>query len=266
MKKSGRIVLAALIAVMAAVSTGCGSDENLDINTAKPEVTEAVTEGAEDAADNETEESPAEDNNSEEAAVEQKEEEKAEETTEAKQEEVTEETTEEKKEEEDNSAESSENSWIEAYQNEVQKFASENEAMYELMDITGDDIPELFISRGEFHAAGVTIFTIVNGEAVNLGEFGSFGEVMYDASKKTVRQGFSGQGHTTGSIFRIEDGKENVLVEYDSVDLEDEKSFKIDGAEVTEEEYNSALEQYGADTRLGRKFTIDTKVSDAYNG
>lgn len=69
-----------------------------------------------------------------------------------------------------------------------------------------------------------------------------------------------------GSIFTVENGRVNVLVEYDSVNLDDEKWFKINGSEVTEEEFNSTLGEYSTDIRLGRKNDITVKVADAYNG
>lgn len=240
-----KFIFAAVISAVALAASGCESDENININS-KPEVTEAEVISEAKVSEESSEKASAEESK-----------------TEAVKETVTEADTEEAEEAAEEKKEVSVNSWIEEYQREIDNYPNRDGEMYELLDISGDGIPELFISGGDYHGAGVTIFTVSDGNVVKLGEYGSFGTVMYDPDKKTVRQGYSGNGHTTGSIFTVENGRVNILVEYDSNGFDDEISYKINGSEVSEEEYNSTLDEYSVDVRLGRKNDVNVKVADA---
>lgn len=142
---------------------------------------------------------------------------------------------------------------------------------FDLYDIDGDGVPELFLAFGNFHAAGVFVYTVRDGEAVQLCTsdkeyFGSWGRTMVNSSGFLASRYF-GMGSGYADYFRLENGQLTLMVSSehhmlymgfpDENEAEQDK-FVIDGIEVSEEEYNSAVEKYEAlewtDVGQGNRF------------
>ena len=80
---------------------------------------------------------------------------------------------------------------------------------YQYAYIDEDEIPELLTGFGSFHTSGVFVFKYVpdKDEAVNLGDFSSFGVLRYVDHGNRIVSNYGGQGWFIDMISGIEDDK-----------------------------------------------------------
>lgn len=94
--------------------------------------------------------------------------------------------------------------WKEAYcaiLNDYLKYKKENDDNhFSLMDITGDGVPELFVSGGYHYAPYVDIYAW-NGCPVPVGTFGADGTVLFNDENGEVSTKFDGPSYTSGSVY-----------------------------------------------------------------
>lgn len=115
-------------------------------------------------------------------------------------------------------------------------------AKFYLAFIDEDDIPELLLVENYCHAAGVKVYTCSNDEVVEIGEFGSAGNMLYVEKEGLILSCFIGQGESIASYYKMEN-KEAVLLcqlhSYpDPVDwLTD--LYEIDGVSVSKKEFKA---------------------------
>ena len=136
----------------------------------------------------------------------------------------------------------------------------------ELAYITDDDVPELLVSDGDYHASGITVFTIdQSGEIISLGIFGSNGEFEYAEKEGYISCEYGNQGsfyHTVssvgkntkliGAVFALVNGvtgEERYYADFAPSGMTGDNSFDYllysvpDTNEVTEEEYQKAYDE-----------------------
>ena len=126
---------------------------------------------------------------------------------------------------------------------------------FDLLDMNGDGIPELFISYGDVHAMGVFAYTFADGVLCDLSEdnsaFGSYGlaDVSSDGHLKSE---YSGMGITYDSFYRFEGnalkcvltaekGEEPVPADDDTYNFE--TYYKTNGTDVSEIEYDTLFSE-----------------------
>ncbi|MBR6941110.1 MAG: hypothetical protein IKH65_09910 [Clostridia bacterium] len=157
------------------------------------------------------------------------------------------------------------NAWKKAYREKAKEIAASGEypeAVFGLFYIDGDDIPELVISKGSFHAAGVLIYSYRNDELITVSEgIGSYGGINYAAGKGVILTGDAYQSAETDIVYELKDGELKVLwtgekkyapeaipdidkpehyySAFEYVDDLEEGSF-----ETTEDDYNAMYEKY----------------------
>lgn len=129
---------------------------------------------------------------------------------------------------------------------------------FDLFDMNGDGIPELFMSIDNYHAAGVFAYTFKNGTLVNLSggntTFGSYGEAAVSADGY-LTSGYMGMGMTSDYFYKLEGDKlvlKKSIVSEEFPDPTDDEpyhfslKYKVNDEYVTEEEYKSAFDEYDA--------------------
>lgn len=129
---------------------------------------------------------------------------------------------------------------------------------FDLFDMDNDGIPELFMSIDNYHAAGVFAYTFKNGTLVNLSggntTFGSYGEAAVSADGY-LTSGYMGMGMTSDYFYKLEGDKlvlKKSIVSEEFPDPTDDDpyhfslKYKVNDEYVTEEEYNSAFDEYDA--------------------
>lgn len=129
---------------------------------------------------------------------------------------------------------------------------------FDLFDMDNDGIPELFMSIGDYHAAGVFAYTFKNGALVNLSAddyaFGSYGEAAVSADGYLTGE-YMGMGMTYDYFYKLEGDKlvlKKSIVSEEFPDPTDDDpyhfslKYKVNDEDATEEEYKSALAEYDA--------------------
>jgi len=127
---------------------------------------------------------------------------------------------------------------------------------FDLFDMDSDGIPELFVSIGDYHAAGVFAYTFKNGALADLSgdntAFGSYGEAAVSADGCLTGE-YMGIGITYDSFYQLDGDKLVMISNVEMGELPDGDDYeniityyKINGEDVSEEEYNSAFDEYNA--------------------
>lgn len=146
---------------------------------------------------------------------------------------------------------------------------------FDLFDMDNDGIPELFVSIGDYHAAGVFAYTFKNGALADLSgdntAFGSYGEAAVSADGCLTGE-YMGMGITYDSFYQL-DGDKLVMISNvemgevpDGDDYENIITYyKINDEDATEEEYNSAFDEYNAHdwVTVGRGTLISEETIDS---
>lgn len=146
---------------------------------------------------------------------------------------------------------------------------------FDLFDMDNDGIPELFVSIGDYHAAGVFAYTFKNGALADLSgdntAFGSYGEAAVSADGCLTGE-YMGMGITYDSFYQL-DGDKLVMISNvemgeipDGDDYENIMTYyKINDEDATEEEYNSAFDEYNAHdwVTVGRGNFISEETIDS---
>lgn len=147
---------------------------------------------------------------------------------------------------------------------------------FSLNDINGDNIPELIISEDSVHMAQCLVYTIYNDELLYLGKYGAYGFLGYYSDLDVITQYNIGQGYEFTSFSRLENGEVNLLCSFENnlgaAPTDEDIYYKVNGSEVTKEEYNAALDEYKGESfvSLGQDYkfseqSIKNAISGNYN-
>ncbi|MBE6844189.1 MAG: hypothetical protein E7508_00550 [Ruminococcus sp.] len=154
--------------------------------------------------------------------------------------------------------------WLYKCINDEKNDFTENSA-FSLYDINNDSIPELFISEDYCHAAGCRIYTY-DKYVGHLGEYGSNGVVYFHPDTNYIYSGYTGQGVTNSSYYRLENGDLKECASfYDNKGSLQKTGYRINDNAVTKEEYEQAHKEYmgGYKKELGRDFPLTESFADA---
>lgn len=127
---------------------------------------------------------------------------------------------------------------------------------FDLFDMDDDGIPELFVSIGDYHAAGVFAYTFKNGALADLSgdntAFGSYGEAAVSADGCLTGE-YMGMGITYDSFYQLDGDKLVMISNVEMGEIPDGDDYeniityyKVNDEDATEEEYNSAFDEYDA--------------------
>ncbi len=114
-----------------------------------------------------------------------------------------------------------------------------------------DNVPELFVTDGDYHAAGTKIFKYLDGEVVYVGEFGESGGFAFTPHMNNIYSFFFNMGAATNTIFSM--NPDGSLVEKGSFvwseEYEEESDtyvtkYFINDVETGEAKYNEAIDEF----------------------
>ena len=154
--------------------------------------------------------------------------------------------------------------WRSAYKKKLASLTSEydfitsDSAMYDLVDINGNGIPELIVSDGTAHASICKVYTYVSGgytettfSDISSG-FAEYGTMGVDTENHVARSYYYGMGYEVTSFYRLE-GTEFIHIASFSYDG---SNYQYNSNTVTESQYNSYRSQYNYSFgTYGRKYT-----------
>ena len=161
--------------------------------------------------------------------------------------------------------------WRTAYSAILLDFANSSDntdAAFSLLDINGDDIPELFVSQGTGRVERCFVYTF-SDESVPLGELGEYGYIGFDTAIDQLVATDAVQGHDWRGYYELRgDSLEFVQGFYNNYGAAagtDEVEFHINGENVTEEEYMTAVAEYSGHEVLwlGRDNELTAETASA---
>ncbi len=130
-------------------------------------------------------------------------------------------------------------------QDYISKNDSSDEAVFSLIYLDGDNVPELVITPGRAHADSALLYTFDGEKAVGLGEFGRYGSFIYRPRAGIIGSGSTGMGVTSIGFYRFRNNsvtKTGVFTRQ-LKELKENSPYEylIDETEVSYDEYISAL-------------------------
>ena len=120
---------------------------------------------------------------------------------------------------------------------------------FKLAYINNDSIPELLVFDGDYHAAGVKVYSYVNGKVKYVGTFGGWGKFEYKEKKGVIRAYWFGQGHEIKDYYKWNGSKLSKIMTSDKVEvLRPNDTFGYDyyinDKTVTRSKYKSSIAPY----------------------
>ncbi|MBQ8961816.1 MAG: hypothetical protein IJ071_11495 [Ruminococcus sp.] len=169
--------------------------------------------------------------------------------------------------------------WQEPYKNKLDEFMASDQfkaqgsggvgaSMFDLRDLTGDNIPELMISPDTDHGTPCQIYTCSGGALSSLGETGDYGMFRFLPALGLVSDEYQGTGFTIGKYLGFENGELVPVVTYSDNTASAATGaiivHEINGEEVSLPEFDAALEEYRSSPscNMGRKYTFGEKAVD----
>lgn len=137
-------------------------------------------------------------------------------------------------------------SYKEAYKNVLENYVLQEDcenSRFCIGYVDGDDIPELFIVDGDYHAAAVKMYTYYNNQIVYLGAYGSYGASAYAPKKGYISDFNSGMGLGYEVYHLLKNGKVELKYHFSTEQVFENDElillYYIDEKEVSKAEYDA---------------------------
>ncbi len=121
---------------------------------------------------------------------------------------------------------------------------------FSIYDVTGDGVPELFISNGTQHTSPCYLYTYKNG-LVYIDKCGTYGDLGFSPKQKLFTSSNLSQGYYSCGYCKLD--KDLILqteihffTNYSAVATEEERIYEIDHKAVSYDEFKTAYEEYKA--------------------
>ena len=143
-----------------------------------------------------------------------------------------------------------------------------DDSMFELCDLTGDDIPELVISPSSGASSQCDVYMLIDSKADLIATTGAYGTFQYIPSQTAIGFSYNGETFSTGEYLTFKEGSFNK--EFDFYNNSGSASsgttirYEINGNEVTLAKYEEYLHLYRdfVTAEIGRKFTMGDNAVD----
>lgn len=156
--------------------------------------------------------------------------------------------------------------WQEAYENKLLQFKKSSDytpsSMFDLRDITDDNIPELIISLSDDPSAGCEIYSLIGTNTALIGSCGSSGQFDFIPSVLVIGYEYSGDGFTVGEYQKLSEGTFNTDFDFfTNVNSASDGAvirYEINDESVSLGEFEEQLDAYRNEDsiRVGRKYTL----------
>lgn len=115
-----------------------------------------------------------------------------------------------------------------------------------------DDIPELFVSDGYYHACGTKVFMYIDGEVTLVGEFGEYGGFGFTPRKNNIYSFYYGMGVGSNAVYSMNpDGSTTQKGSFTFGDFYDYENdvdlgtkYYVNDEEVDEATYDKEIAQF----------------------
>ena len=143
------------------------------------------------------------------------------------------------------------------------------EIRWDLQDLDSDGTPELLVSEGLFHVAGVLFYAYKDGEAQQVmaedGEplrYGVYGEALICTDEQLLGVSNMHMGYNYSAMHHYENGKLDPILSFmedsGAVGVEN-VTYTVNDEETTKEKYDAALSEYTSKDWIvaGRQYALD---------
>ena len=162
--------------------------------------------------------------------------------------------------------------WQEPYSATLSAFRNSDrytdKAMFEILDLTGDDVPELIISPSDEVSAQCEIYRFIGSGADLIATSGSFGSFDYIPSLNAIGFSYNGEGFVMGEYQTYQEGSFNTDISFynnsDSASAGAHIRYEINNENVSLTRYQEALFPYqeAFTIKVGRKFSLGDEAID----
>ncbi|MBP5324166.1 MAG: hypothetical protein J6Y86_01560 [Pseudobutyrivibrio sp.] len=116
---------------------------------------------------------------------------------------------------------------------------------YSFFYLDEDDIPELALyGKGIAHNDLVNIYTLVEGDVKELGQYGQYGTVQYVKQEGIIYEEYDSADSFYTNVYKIQDSNvdtvNNLRMDYGTDGIE----YYVDSATVDESEYEKVISEY----------------------
>ncbi len=159
--------------------------------------------------------------------------------------------------------------WQEPFETIIMAFKNSDRytdtSMFEIRDLTGDNVPELIISPSDDVAAKCEVYKLIGNRADLIANSGSYGTIDYIPSANAIGYVYEGTGFSMGEYQTYQDGGFVTDVSFytnaGSASSGAVIRYEINGEDVTLSKYQEALIPYQEFTvKVGRKFSVGTNA------
>lgn len=171
--------------------------------------------------------------------------------------------------------------WKTAYKSVLQNYENSSDYIedcaWDLQDLDNDGFPELLISEGTFHVAGVRFYNYENGNASPVSndsseaiQYGSYGYVLICPEKQLVGCFDMHMGYSYSGYLKYENRKLTLLKTFSDnggAILDGDIEYTIDGNVTTEEQYKKEMSEFDFCNwkSVGREYSFgDYSAIDSY--
>lgn len=154
--------------------------------------------------------------------------------------------------------------WKDIYNGVLSGYRGSSTAMYDLVDIDGNGVPELIVSPSTEKYAPADLYTVSGGSLVNCGDIGSYyGKASVIPGAGIIFKSAGGMGIWKRIISEYDNGMLYTIEALDSEDMS--QSYKINGEEVSKDEFDEKYSSYSERlVSVGRKYDIGASIYSAY--
>lgn len=138
--------------------------------------------------------------------------------------------------------------WVRSYKAVLDETVAQSDTptcSFALIWLDDDDTPELVIQPADYHLASARLYTFDGSEAVDLGEYGSWGQLSYLPGKGVILSGFGNQGIFSSVVSELKGGKVTELCSFTVNERDEENSvFSVNDKDVSKAEYDAEYDKY----------------------
>ena len=163
-----------------------------------------------------------------------------------------------------------ETNWKSAYRKELVNLINDgtvyNDPTWDLQDIDGDGIPELFISSGTEKSDYVQIYYYENGNAIGINNtvqvlrFGDYGVTQISKEDHYIGYSYVDNIGVIYDLTRFEDHYpyNDMFIHYHQLDDPDDSPYGLNARPISEEEFNSWVSKFNSKNwiSVGRQYYI----------
>ena len=114
---------------------------------------------------------------------------------------------------------------------------------FHLIFLDNDPVPELVLSRGNYHAVSAEVYCYANGDVKLIGRYGQNGNFTYATKRSMIISYYGGMGCFYHHFYKVSNHKSSVYAKYEyEYEQGVSRTYRINGTRVTQARYKQRLD------------------------